>query len=193
MMKTKTYTISYSLICLLIFTGCNTTRRHPASNSNLKNILNNHDDKISNMSFQLKQITENNNQAIRQLNAITKQNNVFKKQITELKQNIITLKKALATEQKNRHTETEKLFKDIVQQTSEIINAQTAKMQKARKIRTAKSRIPKGSFYEYTVQKGATLGAIAKAYKVSIADIKKTNNLKNDFIRVGQKLLIPKK
>lgn len=49
-------------------------------------------------------------------------------------------------------------------------------------------------FYEYTVQKGATLGVIAKAYKVSIEDIRKANKLsKADMLRVGQKLLIPKK
>jgi len=49
-------------------------------------------------------------------------------------------------------------------------------------------------YYEYTVQKGATLGAIAKAYKVTVEDIRKANKMgKNAQIHVGQKLNIPKK
>ena len=50
-----------------------------------------------------------------------------------------------------------------------------------------------GDHYEYTVQKGATLSIIAAAYKVSVDDIRKANNLKNDVIREGQKLIIPVK
>lgn len=45
----------------------------------------------------------------------------------------------------------------------------------------------------YVVQKGATLCAIATAYQVSVNDIKRANNLKNDLIREGQKLKIPRK
>ena len=45
----------------------------------------------------------------------------------------------------------------------------------------------------YEVQKGATLSVIAKAYQVSVQDIKKANNLKSDMLQVGQKLKIPKK
>ena len=45
----------------------------------------------------------------------------------------------------------------------------------------------------YEVQKGATLYVIAQAYGVTVADIKKANNLKSDVLQVGQKLKIPKK
>lgn len=51
---------------------------------------------------------------------------------------------------------------------------------------------PRGGRYEeYTVQPGATLSAIARAYGTTVNEIKKANDLKNDFLRVGQKLLIP--
>ena len=46
-------------------------------------------------------------------------------------------------------------------------------------------------FEVYIVEKGATLGAIARVYGVSVADIKRANKLKSDFLRIGQKLLIP--
>jgi LysM repeat protein len=46
--------------------------------------------------------------------------------------------------------------------------------------------------YEYTVKQGDTLAALSKLYGVSVAAIKKANNLSNDTLRVGQKLFIPK-
>ena len=45
----------------------------------------------------------------------------------------------------------------------------------------------------YEVQKGATLSVIAKAYEVTVQDIKKANNLKSDVLQIGQKLKIPRK
>jgi len=45
----------------------------------------------------------------------------------------------------------------------------------------------------YEVQKGATLSVIAKAYGVTIQDIRKANNLKSDVLQIGQKLKIPRK
>ncbi|MBI5394430.1 MAG: LysM peptidoglycan-binding domain-containing protein [Verrucomicrobia bacterium] len=46
--------------------------------------------------------------------------------------------------------------------------------------------------YEHVVEKGQYLGTIAKAYGVTVDQIKKANNLKNDILHVGQKLFIPK-
>ncbi len=46
-------------------------------------------------------------------------------------------------------------------------------------------------YEEYVVEAGATLSAIAKAYGVSVRDIKKANGMKNDFLRVGRRLKIP--
>ena len=42
----------------------------------------------------------------------------------------------------------------------------------------------------HTVKKGESLGSIAKKYKVSVANLKRWNNLKSDVISVGQKLTI---
>lgn len=48
----------------------------------------------------------------------------------------------------------------------------------------------KEKFITYIVKRGDTLTKIAKKHKVTIADIKKWNNLKNDLIREDQKLKI---
>ncbi len=45
----------------------------------------------------------------------------------------------------------------------------------------------------YRVVKGDTLGSIAKAFSVPLADLKKINNLENDLIRIDQVLKIPVK
>lgn len=49
---------------------------------------------------------------------------------------------------------------------------------------------PKVSVNEYQVKKGDSLGAIAKRFDTSVAAIKTHNNLKNDFLKVGQVLQI---
>jgi LysM repeat protein/lysophospholipase L1-like esterase len=43
----------------------------------------------------------------------------------------------------------------------------------------------------HIVKKGDTLYDLAKKYKTTVAQIKKTNNLKSDNLKIGQKLIIP--
>ena len=45
----------------------------------------------------------------------------------------------------------------------------------------------------HAVKKGDTLYSIAKKYGVSVADIVKANNIKNNHIEIGEKLVIPTK
>ncbi len=48
-----------------------------------------------------------------------------------------------------------------------------------------------GNAKEHTIQKGETLSAIARTYGISVAALKKANNLTSDSLAVGQKLTIP--
>ena len=54
--------------------------------------------------------------------------------------------------------------------------------------KTAADGFPATGMYYYTVKKGDVLGSIAKRQRTTVANIKKWNGLKNDNIRVGQKL-----
>jgi len=53
------------------------------------------------------------------------------------------------------------------------------------------SAAPSGPYREYEVQGGDTLSLIAAAFKTNVGKIKEMNGLKNDNIRVGQKLKLP--
>jgi LysM repeat protein len=50
---------------------------------------------------------------------------------------------------------------------------------------------PAGDGKEHVVQKGENLTGIARAHGVSVADLKKANNLTDDTIKPGQKLVVP--
>ena len=54
----------------------------------------------------------------------------------------------------------------------------------------AKEKAKEPKYITYVVQKGDTLSKIAKKYRVTVKDIMKWNNLKNDRIRDKQKLKI---
>lgn len=45
----------------------------------------------------------------------------------------------------------------------------------------------------YTVKSGDTLWNIAKKFNISVNDLKNENNLTNNFLSIGQKLIIPSK
>lgn len=49
-----------------------------------------------------------------------------------------------------------------------------------------------GPYIEYMVVSGDTLTVIAKAFETTVQKIKEMNGLKNDNLRIGQKLNIPK-
>lgn len=50
-----------------------------------------------------------------------------------------------------------------------------------------------GPHAEYVVQSGDTLSLIAEAFGTTVSRIKEMNGLKNDNLRIGQKLNVPKK
>ncbi|MDZ7770800.1 MAG: LysM peptidoglycan-binding domain-containing protein [Woeseiaceae bacterium] len=44
---------------------------------------------------------------------------------------------------------------------------------------------------DYVISRGDTLSEIADRYNVSMSDIKAANKLRDNQVRIGQKLLIP--
>jgi len=193
-----------SLFIVILLSSCQHIQKRDNSQQlkKLRNItylekaIANHDKKISELTFQLKQINENNNILTGEINKLIKKSASQQQQVTIQEKKILLLSKTLDAERANRHSETEQLLKEIAQQTTAAITSHsTALLQKqnTKSSNNKKGPATKGSFYEYKVQSGATLSAIAKAYKVSVNDIKKANRLRSNIIRVGQILYIPKK
>ena len=54
------------------------------------------------------------------------------------------------------------------------------------------TKVEIGPHQEYTVQSGDTLSLIAQAFGTTVPKIKEMNGLKNDNLRVGQTLKLPK-
>ncbi|PAF46624.1 lytic transglycosylase [Helicobacter sp. 12S02634-8] len=50
---------------------------------------------------------------------------------------------------------------------------------------------PNEMFVLHRVKQGETLSSISKKYKVRISELKTTNNLKNSFLSINQKLIVP--
>jgi len=101
---------------------------------------------------------------------------------------ILIIKKEIYEERKTREEADEKITEQL---TAEFKGKEESKAQ--RYVLPDPPPDLKSDFYIYIVQSGTNLHSISKAYKVSIDDIKKANNLKNDTIYTGQKLHIPKK
>ena len=110
----------------------------------------------------------------------------MKREIEDLKSNIAALQSQLAE------------IKALVsKQRGEIITELSGVIKKAEASRPAPAPVPVSSYTGkteiYTVQSGDTLSLISEAFGTKIGVLKELNSLKNDNIRVGQKLRVPAK
>ena len=191
---------SFILFTTLTLVGCNTTRRHsestPKTDPVINRTLNQHDQQIANLTFKFNQLKESNRTCVTYINKLNKQVALLNRKTIALEQSNKQLKLQLENEKVARQNEMDKLLQSVAKETADAINTMRAQSRRtAAPTRTKPTSGPAtpGEFYEYTVEQGATLSVIARAYKVSVSDIKKANRLKSDMIRVGQKLYIPKK
>jgi len=79
---------------------------------------------------------------------------------------------------------------EVVREVSVELSSAAQRTRRKSNVRDADTSI--GQTYRlYEVVKGDTLGAIAKAFRVSLKRLKTLNNLENDTIYTGQKLKVP--
>ena len=104
----------------------------------------------------------------------------LRREVEALKAEVASLRRQLASQR-------EEIVRDL--------SARLAKMPAAsapsRAEKKAETRVVTGPHREYVVEKGDTLSLISQAMNVPIKKIKEMNNMKNDNLRIGQKLMIP--
>ena len=81
---------------------------------------------------------------------------------------------------------------EIVRDLTGRISSMQKQMAPAPKPAVEKKVTTVGPHQEYVVQAGDNLTIIAEAFGVTVSKIKEMNNLKNNNLRVGQKLNLPK-
>lgn len=104
-----------------------------------------------------------------------------------IRQEIASLKTAVAEIRRAMQTQREEIVRDL--------SARLAKMQPpaAPKPPPAPKRtVTVEAQTEYVVQSGDTLSLISQAFNVPIKKIREMNGLKNDNLRIGQKIVLPK-
>ncbi len=110
----------------------------------------------------------------------------MKGEIESLKAEIAALKGAISEMRREMQSQRGEIVQDL---SKKIASMQPPPPPKT----TPKARpVYSGPCYEYTVQSGDTLSLIAKAFGTTVQKIKDANGMKNDMLRVGQKVNVPK-
>lgn len=105
--------------------------------------------------------------------------------VAALRDHLSALERQIQTVDSARASDRQTLYADLSKKIDQAMKALSASRPAPAPQKTSQTGI------EHVVQAGETLSLIAQAYGKKIADIKAANNLKNDVIRIGQKLFIP--
>lgn len=135
------------------------------------------------------QLQESNHAMSSKIEEFNRRLSAMESRNRELDAEVKQLRQLISAESTARHESMRKFAGEVGRQMSAVAESKPS----SRSSSTSGGPATEGEFFEYEVQRGATLNAIAKAYEVSVDDIRKANRLKNDNIVVGQKLYIPKK
>lgn len=177
---------------LIFFTGCESMIGNPGLQKQQTESLRIQEAQVAQLSSRLNTIQDNNAD-------ITRQIVLLNQKITSLEQksallennlnNVASIRQEIATEKQERKAAVDAIIDQVSKDLAKAINTSRSASGGGKS-----GPVGSGDFLEYKVESGATLNAIAKAYGVSVDDIRKANNLKeNTILRIGQTLYIPKK
>ena len=103
----------------------------------------------------------------------------------DLRQEIEALKASVAELRRQLQSQRDAIVKDLTGRIKNIQAAQTPPPPPPPK------KVVVGPHREYEVKAGDTLSLIAEAFSTTVPKIKEMNGLKNDNLRIGQKLMLP--
>jgi len=157
-------------------------RSQESSNKNLE-------EQMARLVENIASLNASNAEIIRHINELYQRINMLQQTDSKLQNSVDSIKQDFEQLKNSWQKANENMIEQI---TKEINN--TLRQNQNRSGGGVNQQVPgNGEYYVHTVEPGSTLNAIAKAYGVSVAEIKAANGMNNDLIRVGQKLYIPKK
>jgi DNA repair exonuclease SbcCD ATPase subunit len=153
---------------------------------------------VGNLLQQVKSLQDENARLAEEVQSLSRQMQIVQKGAGRRAGELEKLRSSCAAEaEANRQhiKKLEKLVKDLAGAMAKTAYHpdRPGKEKTKRNIRRTQFDSTNGEFVEHTVEKGHVLYHIAKAYNVTVREIKNANNLKSDSLYVGQKLLIPVK
>ncbi len=187
----KYFFLFSSLTVLALLTACETldnsrSRQFAGSNQDIIELRN----ELAVLNRKIADVRNNNLRVAKNLSSLQSQINYVNEHNQQQNKAISALRQTMKQERAERQAALNRIIETVAEQTAETVNSIAEQSQK-----TASTPAPAagGAYYKHKVAPGGTLSAIARAYKVSVKDIKQANHIKGDMIRVGQILHIPKK
>ncbi len=186
----KYFFLFSSLTVLTLLTACetfksNNTHNNPFAGSNQDIIeLQN---EVTVLKRQISDVQNNNARILKNISSLQSQINYVNEQNQQQGKTIIDLNQAIKQERAERLAALDKVVETVAAQTAKAVNTIAAESAQASKT------IAAGAYYQHKVEPGETLSAIARAYKISVKEIKQANSMKGNTIYVKQILNIPKK
>ena len=181
-------------------TGCVTSK----TTSNIERRVKYYNDKQQQENQSFRSDIQRLNQLVMNLDQAEQQANIrianLESQISQLQKNLgvksnqyAELVRKLELERSSREKSNKALLNQVSTELEKTAN-HFSKNQKKLAAAIAKSSSSRGgSGGTYVVKKGDSLSLIASALGVKVSTLKRANGLKSDTIRIGQKLVLPRK
>ena len=141
-------------------------------------------------------------QAYAEMQRVSQQIDVLQNNFDELHRRVLKLEgggdtRGLKAEVESLKATVADLKKQVAGMRGEIVSDLSTRIAKIQKESAPPPPPPQkkvviGPHQEYEVQAGDTLSLISQAFGCPVKKIKEMNNLKNDNLRIGQKLMLPK-
>lgn len=180
-------TTTLALAGLFLTCACQSPRQMRAQQARTMESNRFQEEQLTRMSQSMREVQEQYSANISHMTILQGQVVKLDGKVQSLSSEVDSLKQQLAVERQARQADLDRLLQQVAKETAAAIRSSAP-------AGGGSGPATAGEFYEYVVEPGATLSAIAKAYGgVSVDAIRKANRMKDDNLRVGQKLYIPKK
>ena len=160
-----------------------------------------YEEMAGNLSNQVRLLQDENAKLAGNIHVLLQEIRQMKQQIRGLQEETAQLRRMISEESASRQKQLGRIG-DKIQQAADAQSRAEAEARaraeaEARRAEAERNKNAAEQSQEeydyYVVESGATLSAISRATGVSVSRLKQVNGLKNNVIRVGQKLKIPRK